>query len=162
MTLSTHLKSAPFMYLPHLWLLLAVCTSDPATELYPENGWFSDCPSPASPGSVCTATCATWYVGAPNVTCQPDGTYGALTGACNQDCKWPRLGCIVQVQNVTSGGMLQSWSWSWFLQQMLSWACLIDRARMRLLLTKLSCHGGSCIRLHAEQPQHAACVTELH
>jgi hypothetical protein len=59
-------------------LVLAVCTGNPAQ---PDNGSF-DCPSPALPGSVCNATCTTGYAGTPSATCQPDGTYSAVTGAC--------------------------------------------------------------------------------
>jgi hypothetical protein len=62
----------------HLLLLLAVCTDSP---LQPGHSSF-DCPIPALPGSVCNATCDAGYAGAPSATCQADGTYSAVAGAC--------------------------------------------------------------------------------
>lgn len=58
--------------------MLAVCTGNPPQ---PNNGSF-DCPSPALPDSVCNATCETGYTGTPSATCQADGTYSTVTGAC--------------------------------------------------------------------------------
>ena len=65
-------------------LVLAVCTGNP---MQPANGSF-DCPSPALPGSVCNATCDAEYSGAPTATCQPNGTYGAVRGACELIGGW--------------------------------------------------------------------------
>jgi hypothetical protein len=59
-------------------LVLAVCTGNPAQ---PDNGSFA-CPSPALPGSVCNATCSTGYAGTPSASCQTNGTYSTVTGAC--------------------------------------------------------------------------------
>jgi hypothetical protein len=59
-------------------LVPAVCTGNPQQ---PSNGSF-DCPIPALPGSVCNATCDAGYAGAPSATCQSDGTYSTVTGAC--------------------------------------------------------------------------------
>jgi hypothetical protein len=95
----THTTMAPSYSNPParlMLVLLAVCTSNP---LQPTNGSF-DCPSPALPGSGCNATCDVGYLGAPSSTCQPNGTYGAVMGACEligglrrQVCTAPPFGC---------------------------------------------------------------------
>jgi hypothetical protein len=59
-------------------LLSAVCSGNPKQL---GNGSF-DCVGPTLPGSVCNATCDAGYAGAPSATCQLDGTYGTVTGAC--------------------------------------------------------------------------------
>jgi hypothetical protein len=76
------LRAATYIYLhlyTHVMLLVhAVCTDSPPQ---PGNGSLN-CPSPALPGSVCNATCDIGYWGAPTATCQPNGTYSHVTGAC--------------------------------------------------------------------------------
>jgi hypothetical protein len=58
----------------------AECSGNPSPA--PTNATFA-CPSPALPGAVCNATCATGYSGTPAATCLADGTYSAVTGTCS-------------------------------------------------------------------------------